>query len=314
MPPPRNCRDAPALAVTRPNLALGLRLQQVMKMMKIGANTMIWSADFTTADLPLIDKVAAMGFDVIEILVTAAEPAFDTTAVRRRIGDAGLKCSVSASLSAEHDVSSEDLGIRNHGIAFLKSVVGTAEAIGASIVTGPLYARIGRLKYLPKEVRARERERSVNALRDVARVAEDKGVSLGIEVLNRFESDFLNLAADAVPFVEAIGSPAVGIHLDTFHMSIEERDAGAAIRCAGKYLKHMHMTENDRGAPGGGQVHWAEVRQALLDVGYNGYLVIEAFNPKLPELAEFVRIWRPVATSQDELASDGLRFLRQLMA
>lgn len=281
--------------------------------MKIGANTMIWSADFTSTDLPLIEKVSALGFDVIEILVTSAEPAFDPAELRRRIGDAGLKCSVSASLAPEHDISSEDDGVRKQGIAFLKSVIGTASAIGASIVTGPLYARIGRLKYLPKAARAKERERSIAALRDVARVAEDENITLGIEVLNRFESDFLNLAEDAVPFVEAIGSSAVGIHLDTFHMSIEERDLGAAIRCAGKHLKHMHMTENDRGAPGGGLVRWADVRQALHDVEYNGYLVIEAFNPDLPELAEFVRIWRPVAASQDALAADGLRFLRQLM-
>ncbi len=282
--------------------------------MKIGANTMIWAADFTQDDVPLIDKIAAMGFDVIEVLVTSAEPPFHAAQVRKRIRDAGLKCSVSASLTAEYDVSSADRDVRDRGIGFLKSVVGTAEAIGADIVAGPLYARIGRLKFLSPEVRAQERDRSAAALHQVAKTAEDKGVVLAVEVLNRFESDFLNLAEHAVSFVEAVGSPAVGVHLDTFHMSIEEKDVGAAIRCAKKYLKHMHMSENDRGAPGSGQVRWSEVRQALLDIGYDGYLVIEAFNPAIPELAEFVRIWRPLAPSQDALARDGLQFLRRLMS
>ena len=281
--------------------------------MKIGANTMIWAGDFTHEHLPLIDKVAAIGFDVIEILVTSATPRFDANQVRNRIRDAGLQCSVSASLTAEHDLSSANKEVRDRGISFLKSVVGTAEAIGAKIVAGPLYAKIGRLQFLSREARAKERDRSADALRQVAKTAESRGVHLAVEVLNRFESDFLNIAEDAVPFVEAIGSPAVGIHLDTFHMSIEEKDVGAAIRRAGTHLKHMHMSENDRGTPGQGQVRWNEVRQALQEVGYSGFLVIEAFNPSIPELAEFVRIWRPVAASQDALANDGLRFLRHLM-
>jgi D-psicose/D-tagatose/L-ribulose 3-epimerase len=281
--------------------------------MKIAANTMIWAGDFTQEHLPLIDKVAAIGFDVIEILVTSAEPRFDANQVRKRIRDAGLQCSVSASLTAEYDVSSSEKEVRDRGISFLESVVGTAEAIGSKIVAGPLYAKMGRLQFLSPEARAHERDRSAAALRQVAKTAERRGVELAVEVLNRFESDFLNIAEDAVPFVEAIGSPVVGIHLDTFHMSIEEKDVGAAIRRAGTHLKHMHMSENNRGTPGDGQVRWNEVRQALREVDYKGFLVIEAFNPSVPDLAEFVRIWRPVAASQDALASNGLRFLRSLM-
>jgi len=222
--------------------------------MKIGANTMIWAGDFTQEHLPLIDKVAALGFDVIEILVTSAEPRFDASQVRKRIRDAGLQCSVSASLTPEHDLSSANKEVRDRGISFLNSVVGTAEAIGAKIVAGPLYAKIGRLQFLSPAARAQERDHSAAALREVAKTAEGRGLDLAIEVLNRFESDFLNIAEDAVHFIEAIGNPAVGIHLDTFHMSIEEKDVGAAIRRAGMHLKHMHMSENDRGTPGDGQV------------------------------------------------------------
>jgi D-psicose/D-tagatose/L-ribulose 3-epimerase len=112
--------------------------------------------------------------------------------------------------------------------------------------------------------------------------------------------------------VQDIDSPAVGLHLDTFHMAIEEKDSGQAIRMAGKHLKHIHASENDRGTPGSGQVRWTVVRDALRDVGYEGYVVIEAFNPDVPKLAEFVRIWRPPAASQDALASDGRKFLETL--
>jgi D-psicose/D-tagatose/L-ribulose 3-epimerase len=233
---------------------------------------MIWAADFTHEHLPLVDRIAEMGFDVIEVLVTSAEPKFEAKQVRKRIHDAGLKCSVSASLTPDDDLSSADEGVRRRGIGFLESVVATAEAIGATVVAGPLYAKIGRLKFLSPEARAEERDRSAAALREVAKSAESRGIDLAIEVLNRFESDFLNIAEHAVPFVESIGSKAVGIHLDTFHMSIEEKNAGAAIRRAGRHLKHMHMSENDRGTPGQGQVHWSEVRQALIDVNYDGFL------------------------------------------
>ena len=158
--------------------------------MKIGANTMIWAGDFTQEHLPLIDKVAAIGFDVIEILVTSAEPRFDASQVRERLRDAGLQCSVSASLTPEHDLSSANKEVRDRGISFLNSVVGTAEAIGAKIVAGPLYAKIGRLQFLSPAARAQERDHSAAALREVAKTAEGRGVDLAIEVLNRFESDF----------------------------------------------------------------------------------------------------------------------------
>ena len=281
--------------------------------MKIGANTMIWGGPFTQADIPLIDKVAAMGFGVIELLIASAVPPFDVQQVRRRIKDAGLECSVSASLDAGQNICDFDPEVRRNGSEFLTSVIGTTANLGGRVLAGPLYAKIGRLQCLPPDVRAQEWELSVAGLREASRSAEREGVTIALEVLNRFESDFLNLAERGVRLVEDIDSPAVGLHLDTFHMAIEEKDSGRAIRTAGKRLKHVHASENDRGTPGTGQVRWDVVRDALRDIGYDGYVVIEAFNPDIPELAEFVRIWRPVAASQDALASEGRRFLEALL-
>jgi len=134
-------------------------------------------------------------------------------------------------------------------------------------------------------------------------------VTIALEYLNRFETDLINLAEQAVRLVEDIGSPAIGVHLDTFHMSIEEKDQGKAIRATGKHLRHFHACENDRGTPGSGQVRWDTVRGALQDIGYDGYVVIEGFNPDVVDLANGARIWRPMAPTPDDLARDGLKFL-----
>jgi D-psicose/D-tagatose/L-ribulose 3-epimerase len=111
---------------------------------------------------------------------------------------------------------------------------------------------------------------------------------------------------------ENVGSHAVGILLDTFHMGIEEKSQGAAIRRAGKHLKHFHACENDRGTPGTGQVPWKEVREALLDIGYDGIVAIEGFNPEIVDLANGACIWRPMAPTPDRLAGDGVQFLKKL--
>jgi D-psicose/D-tagatose/L-ribulose 3-epimerase len=277
--------------------------------LKIGVNTMVWGVPFTQADLPLIEKVAAMGFQVIELLVADATPPFSIKDVRQRIKDAGLECTVSASLTAQQNICDEDPDVRRAGREYIKRVIATAAGLNARVLAGPLYTKIGRLKFLPPTVRAREWELSVGALKDIAKSAETAGVTIALEVLNRYESDFVNVAERGLQLVNDIDSPAVGLHLDTFHMTIEEKDMGRAICAAGKHLKHFHAGENDRGTPGTGQVRWEAVRNALREIDYNGYVVIEAFNPELPDLAEFVRVWRPPAASQDLLASDGCKFL-----
>jgi len=135
-----------------------------------------------------------------------------------------------------------------------------------------------------------------------------------VEPLNRFETSFLNLAEQVIEVVDRVGHPNCQIMLDTFHMNIEEKSSGDAIRAAGKRLKHLHSCENDRGAPGSGQVAWQEVAQALWDIGYAGPVVIESFTAKVKSIARAAAIWRPLASSQDALAADGLKFLRQLLS
>ena len=137
---------------------------------------------------------------------------------------------------------------------------------------------------------------------------------LGVEPLNRFETSVLNLTADAIAVVDRVGHPSCGLMLDTFHMNIEEQSIGDALRSAGSRLKHLHACENDRGAPGSGHVPWTEVAQALRDIRYNDGVVIESFTSKVKSIARAAAIWRPLAATQDALAENGLRHLRDLLA
>ena len=141
-------------------------------------------------------------------------------------------------------------------------------------------------------------------------VLDSYQVSIAIEPLNRFETYFLNTAADALALANAIGHSRVGILFDTFHANIEEKDVAAALRLVGPRLKHVHTCENDRGVPGSGHVDWPGVFQALADLRYDGWLTIESFGFTLGELCAAASIWRDLAPSADDIAFAGVRFLR----
>ena len=282
--------------------------------MKFGANTQIWVAPFEQKDLPLIDKVAALGFGMIELGYASVEPPFNVGDVKRRLADTGLTPGVCSFLSAEHDIANSDPSVRKRGVAYMQALIATVAALGGQILSGPLYAELFRARYLSADERAQEWEWSLGSLRDVAKSAAIHGVTVALEPLNRFETDFVNQSEKAVRLAEDVGSPSVGILLDTFHMGIEEKNQGDAIRRAGKHLKHFHSCENDRGTPGTGQVNWTEVRDGLRSINYDGAVVIEGFNPEVVDLANGARIWRPMAPSPDRLAGDGVKFLKQLFA
>jgi D-psicose/D-tagatose/L-ribulose 3-epimerase len=282
--------------------------------MKYGVNTQIWVAPFQQSDLQLIDKVASLGFDVMELGFFTAEPPFDVADVKARLKSNNLVPGICTFLSADRDITSVDPEARQRGVAFMQAMIATLSTLGGEIFSGPIYAELFRKRYLTKDEREAEWERGVTSLREIAKSAETHGVTLALEPLNRFETDFLNLSEQAVRMCEDVASPAVGILLDTFHMGIEEKSQGDAIRRAGKHLKHFHTCENDRGTPGTGQVPWTEVRDALHDIGYDRCVAIEGFNPEIVDLANGACIWRPMAPSPDRLAGEGVQFLKTLFA
>lgn len=278
--------------------------------MKFGVNTWVWVSPLTTADIAqLAPKIAGMGFDWFEV------PVEDTEVINYReaaaiLKDNGLAVSVCAAMGPDRDLIHEDKAIRDNGMAYLKHCIDAVRALGGTNVVGPLYSAVGRVWQMTDDERAKDTDLLVSQLKELAAYAGDKGAVLGVEPLNRFETSFINLAAQVIDVVDRVDLPACKVMLDTFHMNIEEKSLGDAIRAAGKRLVHLHSCENDRGAPGTGNIDWDGVAAALRDINYNGPVVIESFTSKVKSIARAAAIWRPLAPSQDALAQDGLAFLK----
>jgi D-psicose/D-tagatose/L-ribulose 3-epimerase len=176
-----------------------------------------------------------------------------------------------------------------------------------------MYSSVGKDHLEDSDERQREWQRAVAGIREVAVAAHDKGIKLAIEPLNRFETDMINIVDQGLSFVEETGMGNVGLHLDSFHMHLEEKDSAAAIRKADKKIFHFHACENDRGVPGSGQVRWDEIAGALREIDYQGPVVIESFTNQVKEIARAVCIWREIAPSQNAIAEQGLSFLKSLL-
>ena len=282
--------------------------------MKFGVNTWVWTAPLTIPDLKtLAPHIKEGGFDWIELPVESVDD-YDPVEAGAIIRDCGLSASVCAAMGPDRDLIHEDKAIQENGVAYLRQCLDIAKTVGATNLVGPLYSAVGRTWQSTPDERARDMDLLISHLRPLSDYAADCGVTLGVEPLNRFETSFINLAAQVVELVDRVDRPACRIMLDTFHMNIEERSVGQAIRLAGHRMCQLHSCENDRGAPGSGHVPWNEVAQALKDINYDGPLVIESFTPKVKSIARAAAIWRPLADSPDALASEGLAFLRQLLA
>jgi D-psicose/D-tagatose/L-ribulose 3-epimerase len=275
---------------------------------KFGVNTFIWTAVFDATHLPLLPEIKAAGFDGVE--VSMFHPAtFAADDIRRGLEENALECTICSVLSPDVSMISEDAAARSRSRTHMVDCVKKAAEVGAKIIAGPLYSPVG---YLPGRRRtADEWSWAVEAYQSLGPVLAEYGVTIAIEPLNRFETYFLNTAADAVRLCDEIGHPNVGILFDTFHANIEEKDVAQAYRTVARHLKHVHTCENDRGTPGTGHVDWPGVFQALRDIGYDGWLTIESFGFSLGEISAAASIWRDIETSPERIAYDGVKFLRK---
>lgn len=279
----------------------------------LGASTFIWHSPFGDQALYLAGHVASLGFDVLEICIE--DPGLVTAeAVRRACADAGVGVSVCGAFGPDRDLSSDDAAVRQRALTYMQRCITLAAAVGSPHVAGPMYAATGVTRLIPDSERRAQRARAAESLKVLGESASELGVRLAVEPLNRFETDLVNTAEQALELCDLVGLPNVGLLLDTFHMNIEEKSLPAAIELAGERLFHFQACENDRGAPGSGHVDWDGVLAALDRVGYKGQVVIESFTPTIKEIARAVSIWRPLASSPDALAADGLAFLRKAEA
>jgi D-psicose/D-tagatose/L-ribulose 3-epimerase len=278
-----------------------------------GINSWVWTSPMNDASAELIYRAKAMGFDAFEIAVEDPAHFAVDGAVTRALRETGLRPIVCGAFGPSRDLTHDDERYRRESLAYVASTLVLCKAWGSTLLAGPIYSAVGKRRQLPDAQRKVEWDRAVVGLREAGKMAAAAGVTLAVEPLNRFETDLVNTAAQAVRLIDEVGSPAVKIHLDTFHMHIEEKSLLEAIRLAGPRLVHVHGCENDRGAPGTGLVAWAQVQQGLREIGYQGAVVIESFTPECKAIADAAAIWRPLAPTQDALASDGLKFLRELL-
>lgn len=280
--------------------------------MKLGISTWVWTSPATTEVLErLIPHIADIGYDVVELPVEAPGQ-FDVRRARELAETHGLDISVCAVIGAGRDLLLEDE--RASGVSYLQACIDIAQALDSPTVVGPLYSAVGRCWRATADERERDEAGLAETLHALGDYAAERGVTLGIETLNRFETSFLNTTEQALALLERIDHPNVGLALDLFHLGIEEKNPGDALRAAGTHLEHLQVAENDRGTPGTGHLPWQDIAATLEEIHYDGKVVIETFSDRVEAIARAAAIWRPLAPDSDTLARDGLAFLRGLFA
>jgi len=279
--------------------------------MKYGMNSLLFEARFTDSAAENFPRFAEIGFDGVEIALQEKGD-IDTGFIKDKLAENKLVCSSICSLMGPgRDLRGSDKDIAG-AKSYLRDLVDAAVELGTDTIVGPHYSVVGLTGLKTAEERAEDWKKVVAGLQEVGEYAGGKGVYLALEPLNRFETDFLNICTDAVKLCDDVGLENIKIHLDTFHMNVEEKDSAAAIRLAGDRLFMLHASENDRGAPGTGQVHWDSVSEAVKDISYNRWVVMESFTPEVVIIAKAASIWRQTEVDGWTLASKGLNFVKSL--
>jgi D-psicose/D-tagatose/L-ribulose 3-epimerase len=280
--------------------------------MKLGMNMLLWSDDVTGEPyLPTFERLKELGYDGVEIPIFALDPA-PYERLGERLRDLGLEPIGDTARGAAANPISPDAEVRRAAVRENVAALDCTQALGATVIVGPFQTGIGVFTGTgPSE---QEWAWAVEALGTVAEAADTRGITLGIEPLNRFEQYLVNSAADAARLCRDVGHARCRMMYDSFHAHIEEKDIRAALEACRDLLEYVHISENDRSTPGAGQVDWDATFGALRAIGYDGWLTIEAFGDALPALAAATKIWRRMFESEEQLARDGARFVRDRWA
>ena len=276
---------------------------------KFAVSSWLWTSPFSTESISLFPKIKAMGFDGVEIAVE--DPALiDLAIVKSALSDNGLTPIICGAFGPSRDLTHADSSVHEECFKYIDECFEICNYLGTEFLAGPMYSAVGKARLLSDEDRKKEFDLAVTNLRKVCESAQKHNLSIALEPLNRFETDLINTSEDVVRLVENINHPSAKILLDSFHMTIEEKNLRTAVVCAGEKLIHVQVSENHRGIPGTGQTQWKKLRSGLEDVNYDGFVSIESFTPHVQELADAVCIWKPFASSQDDFAREGLQFLK----
>ncbi|MDR2457061.1 MAG: sugar phosphate isomerase/epimerase [Clostridiales Family XIII bacterium] len=283
--------------------------------MKFGINSMMWASPFRDAE-KLFMRAKSYGADVFEIACEDLSLLFvdEINKAKEKVGmDVAT---VTGAFGPSRDLSSSDPKIRESGIAYMKATIDFCEKIGAKVLAGPAYAATGKARQqTPAEVKIKW-DLAVENLKICGEYADKKKIKIAIEPLNRFETDFINTVEQGIELINKTNSKAFGFLLDTFHMNIEENDIAKAIKLAGTESKiyDFHACANDRGIPGKDNFDWRKIADALKEVEYNDYIIIESFTPECKEIAKAASVWRPFAKTKESIAAEGIPFLRKVFS
>ncbi len=281
--------------------------------MRFGINTFLFTSPFTNESTKLFPQFKKWGFETVEIPVE--DPShIDPAHVKAELDKNGLVCgSICACMGGGRDLR----GTPEHqeaAMTYMMKLIDQMVVMNCPNLIGPVYSEVGRADAVPEKEYAQQWKTVVKHLKKLSKYAEKKGRVICLEPLNRFETDFINTADQALKMIADVGSPALKIHLDTFHMNIEEKDQAKAIKKVGKLLGHFHACGSDRGTPGNDHIDWKPIVAALKSVKYQGDVVIESFTTDVKVIARAAAIWRRMEPTTDEIAVKGVKFLKKAFA
>lgn len=277
--------------------------------MKFGASLLTWTLPAWTAERGAyaIQQSAAFGFDVLEILLPPSME-FDAATVKRQLQTANLDVICSLNLPAFAHIPFHP----KEALSLIKKALDHTAALDGNLLAGVLHGGIG--VFSGKPLTAAEEDILCEVWTEGTDYAQQLGITVAIEPINRYESYVCTSASDVIRIIDRVKSPNLGLHLDTFHMNIEEADFYHPVVTAGTHLKHVHMTESDRGMLGEGNVHWEDLFRGLAQINYSGALVLENFSSSIPGMAEAVSLWRPSKYDAETLAKGSLAFMKEKAA
>lgn len=279
--------------------------------MKFGFNLLLWSTHVTEDQFHLFDTLKAAGYDGVEIPVFEGDEKHFAK-IGKALKRLGLGCTSVTVATPEANPSSPDKLVRAAGLDRIKWALDCSAAAGSEILCGPYHQPLGVFSGDPPT--KQERSWAAEVHRKAADHARKNKMRMAIEYLNRFECYFLTTLADAAAYVKQVGHPAFGTMYDTFHANIEEKDGPGELRRNAKAVFHIHISENDRGTPGTGHVPWVDTFRTIKEIGYDGWLTIEAFGRALPALAAATKVWRDFFKTKEEVYTKGLAFMKNMVA
>jgi len=278
--------------------------------MKIGFNMLLWTTNLVEDQFDLLKKIKDVGYDGVEIPIFGGEEKVSHFAnIGKALKDNGLDCtSVTVIPDEDRSPISNNEKSRTNALEYMKWAIDCSAALGSEILAGPYHQPLGIFSGEPPT--QKEKEHAAKVHQDAADYAKQVSLQLSIEPLNRFECYFLNIGQDASDYVDLVDRDNFGYLYDTFHANIEEKDPVGVINKTIKNINHIHISENDRGTPGKGNIPWEETFDAIKNSGYDGWLTIEAFGRALPDLAAATRVWRDFFPSKEEVYEEGFKFIK----